>query len=410
MFNQVDDLKQPHPQKLCVVSHILPPSPSGQAMVLSRLLAGLSEDSYTLVSREQYRTADNGSASAKLNVPHYKLYYTSGIPLLHKVPSESFKIIVNGLENIFYSSIQLRKIIRKENCRAILACSGDPFDLPAAYLASRYTGIPFIPYFFDDYLYQWTGPHRTLAKMFMRRIMQAAAEIIVPNESLKADYERRYGVGVTVLHNPCKLPDLGELDKHEALLAGNKVNIVYTGSVYHAHYDAFRNLVKAIEMTKSDGIRLHIFTSQRETDLQAEGIYGASVTINPHVHSDDVPIILRQADILFLPLAFGSPIPEVIRTSAPGKTGEYLAAGKPILVHAPHDSFITDYFRTNGCGITVGENDPALLADALLRLINDPALKQDLGNKAREQAEKDFDLVRVRDKFESILKRCEHGG
>jgi hypothetical protein len=49
------------------------------------------------------------------------------------------------------------------------------------------------------------------------------------------------------------------------------------------------------------------------------------VVRHPHIPQSRVAAILRQADVLFLPLAFRSPIQEVIRTSAPGKMGEYLA-------------------------------------------------------------------------------------
>jgi len=391
--------------KICIVSHILPPSPSGQAMALSRLLASLPVETYCLVSRDKYRNPDSSPASTKLNAPSYELRQTTGIPLLQSIPSENFRIITHGISNIIDSSRQLLKIIKKENCRAIMACSGDPFDLPAAYLASRKVGIPLIPYIFDDFLYQWVGPYRLLARMFIGRIMKASAEVIVPNELLKADYETRYGVTATVIHNPCILPDFKELDTRPPVLSEQSINIVYTGSVYHAHYDAFRNLVKAIDATKRDDIRLIIFTSQREADLRSEGIDGPMISIRPHVPADEVPVILRQADILFLPLAFDTTIPEVIRTSAPGKTGEYLAAGRPILVHAPRDSFLSDYFSRNGCGMVVDVNDPAALSVALLRILNNKGLAEELNTKALFQAAKDFDLESVQQIFSDTVSK-----
>jgi glycosyltransferase involved in cell wall biosynthesis len=239
--------------------------------------------------------------------------------------------------------------------------------------------------------------------------MTSAADILVPNEYLKEDYDKRYGVVSTVLHNPCEIPDLETLDRHEKIFDAAQVNIVYTGSVYHAHYDAFKNLIRAIEATKRDDIRLHIYSSQRESLLRSEGVEGPMLVFHPPVSSLQVPSILRQADVLFLPLAFDSPIPEVIRTSAPGKTGEYLAAGRPILVHAPRDSFVTNYFVSNGCGIAVDDQDPAILSEALLRLINDKVLQDDLCTKARSQAVKDFDVVRGRELFAGLMEKYLHG-
>ena len=42
------------PPKTAIVSHVLPPSPSGQAVVLYRLLEGMPPDRYCLISRERY--------------------------------------------------------------------------------------------------------------------------------------------------------------------------------------------------------------------------------------------------------------------------------------------------------------------------------------------------------------------
>ena len=78
-----------------------------------------------------------------------------------------------------------------------------------------------------------------------------------------------------------------------------------------------------------------------------------------------MPGIQRNADILFLPLAFNSPYPEIIKTSSPGEIGEYLAGKKPILVHAPSDSFISWYFRKYNCGCVVDDDDSEKLAAAI---------------------------------------------
>ena len=80
--------------------------------------------------------------------------------------------------------------------------------------------------------------------------------------------------------------------------------------------------------------------------------------------------------MLFLPLAFDSPYPAVARTSAPAKMAEYLTARRPILVHAPADSFVSSYFRPHSCGVVVDEVDPIALAQALERVIGDSELRK----------------------------------
>jgi hypothetical protein len=108
--------------------------------------------------------------------------------------------------------------------------------------------------------------------------------------------------------------------------------------------------------------------------------------------------------MLFLPLAFRSEIQEVIRTSAPGKMGEYLAVGRPVLVHAPEESFVSWYFRSNRCGLVVSVDDSRLLAMELGRLLGLPDVRAEFGKQARKVADRDFGLEKNRELFEELLE------
>jgi glycosyltransferase involved in cell wall biosynthesis len=116
-----------------------------------------------------------------------------------------------------------------------------------------------------------------------------------------------------------------------------------------------------------------------------------------------MPAIQQEADLLFLPLAFNSPYPEIVRTAAPGKMGEYLAARRPILVQAPSDSFIAWYFRHHECGLVVDEDDPARLAQALTLILTDAGLRERLSERAWERAKVDFDLNKARAQFAALI-------
>jgi len=116
-----------------------------------------------------------------------------------------------------------------------------------------------------------------------------------------------------------------------------------------------------------------------------------------------MPDIQREADVLFLPLAFNSPLSEHLRTSSPGKMGEFLAAGRPILVHTPPDSFTTWYFRHYECGVVVDENDPRALVAALSQLVEDSTLGERISLRAWERAQADFETTKVRARFLGVL-------
>ena len=116
-----------------------------------------------------------------------------------------------------------------------------------------------------------------------------------------------------------------------------------------------------------------------------------------------MPAIQQRADVLFLPLALHSDYPDIVRTAAPGKIGEYLAACRPILVHAPPDSFLASYFRDHQCGVVVDRSDPAELAVALESLLSDPALISRLRARAWERAAADFNLTDARRQFAEAI-------
>ena len=90
-----------------------------------------------------------------------------------------------------------------ERCASIIACTGDLYDIPAGFLASRLARIPFYAYIFDDYVYQWTGSRRWIARIIASIIFRTAEKVLVPNEFLGAEYSHRYHINPIVIHNPC---------------------------------------------------------------------------------------------------------------------------------------------------------------------------------------------------------------
>lgn len=120
-----------------------------------------------------------------------------------------------------------------------------------------------------------------------------------------------------------------------------------------------------------------------------------------------MPEIQQKADILFLPLAFNSPYPDIVKTASPGKIGELLAARRPVLVHAPADSFVSWYFKQHSCGLVIDKSDPVELANGIAALIEDQKLQQNLSTAAYVRAKKDFDDVTIKKRFADLVEsRC----
>ena len=163
----------------------------------------------------------------------------------------------------------------------------------------------------------------------------------------------------------------------------------------------------ALERVSFANVKLHIFTSRSASSLAENGIIGPVVCHQPQPLSM-MPAIQRSADILFLPLAFNSPYPEVIKTSATSKLGEYLASKRPILVHAPADSFIAWYLRKHDCGLVVDHEDTEALARAIENILGNTGLQQRLSANAWERARSEFGTKRVQAKFSELMQLQPH--
>lgn len=407
--------------KFAVLATDLPPSPFGQALVLGRLLSCFSPDEYCLIS-----TTPHPPDVHEATFYHLSAGQTIFSPLLRRLPRVNvdkdtpfhrvFRPLLKAYHTLRGDSRlaagerllgalvrELDAILEREGYDILLACNGGPLETWAAYQSCRARGVAFVPYIFDYFGLRYTGERRAFALSHEGEMLRGAAAIIVTNEFMAQVYEQQYGMQSTIVRNPSHLPDLTKLDAAPPVLPPDTINIVYTGAIYSAHYDAFLNLIAAVERLNRADLAIHVYTPQLPITLRNAGLKGDCFHVHERVDYEAVAPLQRQADVLFLPLAFDSPIPETVNTSSPGKLGEYLAMGRPILVHAPRDSFLSWYFRAHECGLVVDESDPAALAEALTRLLADADFRAALGARAQERA-REFDLEMVGPHFRSVLE------
>jgi glycosyltransferase involved in cell wall biosynthesis len=397
--------------KFALVSHVVPPAWSGQAMVLYKLLKQVDPESYCVIASASGSVQSENGYAPKLEARHYAIPSEKWVDREGRCAAMRERSAL--IAALWRRARAIRAVVQKEQCGAIVACSGgaDLLDLPAAYLASRLARVRFYPYMFDHYLYQWDTPwpywpkakHSLMARCFESVLVRGAAGVIVPNEFMQAALLRRYKVSGTIVRNPCDVNEYETIREDTDNTDGREVRIVYTGAVYEAHYDAFRNLLAAIQRLTFREIRLHVYTAQSPEKLVREEGMTGPIEFHDHRALSDMPGIQRGADLLFLPLAFQSPYPEIIRTSAPGKIGEYLAARRPVLAHAPADSFVAWYFRKHDCGVVVDQLAPAVLADAIEGILGNRELQRGITDKAWHRAREDFDLSRTRATFLNLV-------
>ena len=101
--------------------------------------------------------------------------------------------------------------------------------------------------------------------------------------------------------------------------------------------DALNDLVACLDLLP-DNFRVLMLTSLGDEECRAMGIR------HPRIERDWVSVaesgrLVREADLLFLPLSFKNCSAEEVRTVFSTKTLDYLTSGVPILVYSPADSY-----------------------------------------------------------------------
>jgi glycosyltransferase involved in cell wall biosynthesis len=109
--------------------------------------------------------------------------------------------------------------------------------------------------------------------------------------------------------------------------------------------------------------------------------------------------VLGSADVLVAILEADAGV-----FSVPSKVLSYLAAGRPVLLAVPRENLAARIVIECGAGLVVEPADVAAFCRAAEQLIASPDERQRLGAAGRFYAEEHFDIGRIGDRFEAILR------
>ena len=226
-----------------------------------------------------------------------------------------------------------------------------------------------------DILWEESGVEAAaLARKYEHKVLQRADRRFAITEFAVEHLERKHGVKVELLPHTTdttKLPSgLREVDK-------NGPPVVHFAGVVNAamNSDAVLRLARAAAIAKTSP-ELDMCTPSLPEELRRMGIG------NRYVNQATLADAQARSTVLFLPLAFESSLPLMIRHNFPTKAMDYLRSGRPILVHAPADSYLAWLAKNEGFALVVDRPDAEELAAAIDRLATDRQLQEDLVAKA----------------------------
>lgn len=380
--------------KILVISHHPPPCKGGAAIDLYRLLKLFPKKAYVILATSFHKKQSDIDPELKLPC---KYYNSVGI-----TSSKRYTMLIAVLEWFLlpFMFINCLYVIKKEKISKILVHPITGTFLLTAYLAHKVTKIPINLYMLDLFEENQVKPLRhILSGQIERLAMQAASNVFVMSEGMQDYYFNKYNIKTVLLPHPIDLDDFGGLGESD-LQRKEKCNILFTGGmIYDLQIDAIVNLVQAI--VEIPEVEFHIYTRLSQGSLKRLGIYGENVICHEHTDIKTINKVQKQADILFLPNSFDRVHSKILKTASPVKMSEYLASGVPILVHAPPYAYISWYARKYGWGLVVDKPNPGLLKEAILKLLSNKKLQQDLVKNAQQTA-----LLHDQDRVAGIFKKA----
>lgn len=370
------------------ISAGLPPSWSGQAIALGRLCLGMDPETYCFCSSQTYHRPNETAASDERHPVNYHELPPETVFDDEKAPAETRRSLLRAAIEQRAWAIATR--LAEDGCDLAVACTGDFLSPPAARLAAKWLGIPYLFYCFDDYVGQWTDPvEADLAAEIGADLTLDASAVIAPNEFVARAITGRHGVEPVIIRNACRPEAVVWCHAHNARVPTSNPDqpkVLYSGAVYHVNGETLDLVGRALDRVADSRGRLVLRTAQPDEAVRRAGVTATCVQRLDHVPPVQIEREQREADVLLLAFNFGGPLAGVIRTSAPMKLGDYLASGQPILAVVPPDTFLAHHLTEHDAAVVVTEPEVSAVAAALDRLFHDRELCRRIVDNARRLA------------------------
>lgn len=273
---------------------------------------------------------------------------------------------------IFSFSRSAIKAARESNAELLMGVSDKGPALIATWLASWRLKKPYVLYLYDLYRgNNLTHLDAFLANILERFILKKAKKVILTNEGAENYYRRRYGpsIATAVVHNSTFIEAYEKIRKPYD--PRPPYRIVFTGHVDWPQEGSIINIIEAMKRVRDLPVVLELYIPAPTTQLQAAIAEQPNITLSS-AHPEDIPRIQNNATLLYLPLSWDTRAPDIIATATPGKFTDYLASGRPMLIHAPDYAYVSRYARKKNLGLVVDTNDVTRLTGTIRDFITNP--------------------------------------
>lgn len=372
-----------------IVVTAYPPQPGGTCVLMQNLLRCFDPASFSVVT---------GDIKGPISLSN------QNVEIHHVLSSIDFSTRLHrkwwDIQLPWAVSKLVRLIKRKRPC-ALVGVYPDYHFLYIACEAARKTKTPLVAYLHDTMVEALCdSPLLSKATLLQERTFKEASRILVMSQGMADLYARKYSLDCMPLEHsypeaiPTGLPETAPLRQ-----------AFWGGAIYAINTRAVGRVAKALEEIETP---LLLATNTTAANLEQDGISGSHIKIDFYSSRTDYLAALQKQGILVLALDYPdeSPVHEdELSTIFPTKTPEYLASGRPILVHCPEHYFLARFIREKQCGLVVSERSVPALVEACKTLLDSPETVQQMTRNALEAAQL-FSAERVSSIFNAEVTRA----
>lgn len=245
---------------------------------------------------------------------------------------------------------------------------------------------------------------RAVVDREFRELLPRAAVRMAISRAMADEYLARYGREFEVFHNCIDVSSWRE-SRRTSWAVASPLRVVYSGRIGLDALMSFRDVCEAIELMNQRGLptQFRIHSPALDTSGATELARYSHTVILPAVEHEQLRGVLTGADVLVIPSDFEGWGRRFARLSMPTKVPAFMASGTPVLLYSPRTHATCAWAEQAKWALVVGNRSAEQLAQALTDLAASPALREALGRRGSEIADREFDGQRVRAAFKDAL-------
>jgi len=225
--------------------------------------------------------------------------------------------------------------------------------------------------------------------------------------AISADFEtilKRRGVKserTHVVENWAPLDEIKPLARDNpwalAHMPAGQPRVVYSGTLGYKHNPSLLlQIAVALPcqvLVYSEGV----IADQLARDATSNGV--GNLIVKPWVKFEELDMMLSGADIFIAMIEEDAGV-----FSVPSKVLTYMCVGRPIVAAIPEGNLARKIILRERIGLVRSPSKTAMLVQDVADLLANPQLRDDMGRRARGYARSAFDIKKIGDRFETIIR------